>query len=668
MLCQLNFVLYSTLIIEIIFIKTKNTFMKKNLKTIALVMPLMATSILLNAQATRTSTAIPAAALIPTVPVAGLSQFQVEGRLLTQNSFTAPTPLSGNITGSFTATARWNSMGNLNAGAQTLNGFRTQTNGRALVSGHSILNTGTVLSNPFIQWIGNQTIGVTPGTLEFKFAVNPGGVGAPAPDVTLFSMVPFNNTTGDSYAQNGILGHLNNGTFGDITGPAQWIGHGPARIAGVLNPTIYGTRIQQGQQSMLFNLVSGKPVVGWGDQGQDMVFRYFPNKFNSALFTDVLTLQSSGRSNFGPAITASSKVSIQAPEAIGLDILVQNTTTPTASLNGANALVTTATVRGVGFYGRAQSTGSNAAADVLLTNYGVWGQAGTNSSNLIQLNAGVFGEVNPNSGGSTNYGVYGFCPPSSVAAFTAGGYFTGGLYTDGMIVMSDQKLKSDVKTENGITAKIMQLRPVSYQLDQNRKGYGFSSKLQHGFIAQEMEKVFPELVTDIKHPIQNGDKTTFEDIKGVNYVGLISVLTSGMQEQQKAITVRDEKIAAQDEKINSMEKEMQAMKQAMQALAAGSPAAKAALAGTNTTGYELKQNVPNPFNEASTISFSVPATEKNVSLAIFDLNGKMITQFNNLSGKNQVTVNANELQAGIYIYSLLAGGQEVLSKRMVVTK
>ena len=88
----------------------------------------------------------------PTAPVLGLSQLEVQGRLFTQNSITNPTGVQ--ITGNFGTTARWNSMRNLNVGTggltQTLNGLRTQTNGRALAWGHTIPNGGSV-SNPLIN-------------------------------------------------------------------------------------------------------------------------------------------------------------------------------------------------------------------------------------------------------------------------------------------------------------------------------------------------------------------------------------------------------------------------------------------------------------------------------------------------------------------------------------
>ena len=111
-----------------------------------------------------------------------ISQLEIRGRLITQNSFlgTGVIP-AAQQTGNFGTTARWNSLGNLNAGTQTLNGLRTQTNGRGLVLGYSINNSTSTLSNPFIQWIGNVTnASVQPGDLDFIVADNPGGPGVPA--------------------------------------------------------------------------------------------------------------------------------------------------------------------------------------------------------------------------------------------------------------------------------------------------------------------------------------------------------------------------------------------------------------------------------------------------------------------------------------------------------
>jgi Secretion system C-terminal sorting domain len=84
--------------------------------------------------------------------------------------------------------------------------------------------------------------------------------------------------------------------------------------------------------------------------------------------------------------------------------------------------------------------------------------------------------------------------------------------------------------------------------------------------------------------------------------------------------------------------------------------------------FTLSQNTPNPFSEKTTINYTIPSNVNKAMLAIFDLNGKMLLQYNLQQGKNQLTINGNSLSAGMYLYSLIADGQEVLSKRMVLTK
>ena len=57
---------------------------------------------------------------------------------------------------------------------------------------------------------------------------------------------------------------------------------------------------------------------------------------------------------------------------------------------------------------------------------------------------------------------------------------------------------------------------------------------QVGFIAQDMEKVFPQLVSTIADKQLNNGKS-FE-YKGINYIGLIPLLTKAIQEQQEEIS------------------------------------------------------------------------------------------------------------------------------------
>jgi outer membrane murein-binding lipoprotein Lpp len=177
--------------------------------------------------------------------------------------------------------------------------------------------------------------------------------------------------------------------------------------------------------------------------------------------------------------------------------------------------------------------------------------------------------------------------------------------------------------------------------------------LQHGFISQELEEVFPELVRQVNGPTFNKDvKPEDQSFKGINYMQMIPVLTKAIQELNT--------------KVQALESQLQDAKaEAVSAKKAGDATAAAEIA----KNYTLTQNVPNPFSQNTTITYSVPENTRQALLAIFDLNGKMIKQYNLEQGRNrQQVVSANTLKPGMYIYTLLADGVEMVSKKMIVTE
>lgn len=80
--------------------------------------------------------------------------------------------------------------------------------------------------------------------------------------------------------------------------------------------------------------------------------------------------------------------------------------------------------------------------------------------------------------------------------------------------------------------------------------------------------------------------------------------------------------------------------------------------GYNTPGeFSLQQNYPNPFNPSTKIRYSIASTQ-NVKLVVYDLLGNEIKVLVNgvkQQGTYEVTFEAGNLPAGIYIYKLSAG-------------
>ena len=233
------------------------------------------------------------------------------------------------------------------------------------------------------------------------------------------------------------------------------------------------------------------------------------------------------------------------------------------------------------------------------------------------------------------------------------GYFNGTLFSTQTYQGSDRKLKDNIENETNVLEQIAKLRPVTYT-HRDVEGINLPNGNQHGFIAQELAEVFQELTRDIRQPVldDEGKVTSYLEFKAVNYVGLISVLTSGIQElNEELTTVRQE--------LDDLKAEGNLKLQTVQN-------------DLNAEGYKLEQNVPNPFQDRSIIRYELaPGIEtasrlRSMSVSIFNLNGGFIKSYPVDGQSGQITVLASDIGKGMFIYSLTKDGQPIISKKMVI--
>jgi hypothetical protein len=83
-------------------------------------------------------------------------------------------------------------------------------------------------------------------------------------------------------------------------------------------------------------------------------------------------------------------------------------------------------------------------------------------------------------------------------------------------------------------------------------------------------------------------------------------------------------------------------------------------------GFALDQNIPNPFSSETVIKYTLPQEIKTASLIVYDLSGKQLTSFPLERTTTSITITSEKLAAGIYIYSVMADGKIMDSKRMIV--
>ena len=124
-----------------------------------------------------------------------------------------------------------------------------------------------------------------------------------------------------------------------------------------------------------------------------------------------------------------------------------------------------------------------------------------------------------------------------VAYFTNSGSGTG-LYISNTAAWqstSDERLKTDIK-DLDTTVRLMQLRPRDY-LWKSQETSDNPTKRNFGFIAQEVQQIFPELVG-----------VSPNEMLSVEYTGLIAPLIKAIQEQQALITQLTTRLTALENK------------------------------------------------------------------------------------------------------------------------
>ncbi|NBU24819.1 MAG: hypothetical protein EBS39_04220, partial [Gammaproteobacteria bacterium] len=109
---------------------------------------------------------------------------------------------------------------------------------------------------------------------------------------------------------------------------------------------------------------------------------------------------------------------------------------------------------------------------------------------------------------------------------------------------SDARFKTNVRAIADALSVVRKLQGVTF--DWNRAAFpdrGFSDRPQIGVIAQEVEKVLPELVA-----------TDAQGYKSVNYVGFVPVLIEGMKQQADRLDQQAQRLDEQDQRLGAAEK------------------------------------------------------------------------------------------------------------------
>lgn len=205
--------------------------------------------------------------------------------------------------------------------------------------------------------------------------------------------------------------------------------------------------------------------------------------------------------------------------------------------------------------------------------------------------------------------------------------------TSGLFVQSDERFKENIEPVSGTLKALEGLEAVTYDLKRQHASLK-NDNGRYGFLAQNVKDVFPELV----HSDNSG-------YMYVDYIGLIPILVQSINE------LRAELAEAKGEKQEA-------------AQAAGHDELEASLSAA-----KLYQNAPNPWSSETVIRYNLPQSVGSATIYVYDMQGAQLKSIPATGrGESQVTLTARDLKAGMYLYALVADGQLIDSKQMILTK
>ncbi len=244
---------------------------------------------------------------------------------------------------------------------------------------------------------------------------------------------------------------------------------------------------------------------------------------------------------------------------------------------------------------------------------------------------------------------------------------------------SDGRFKSNIseKEVKGLDF-IKRLRPVVYNFD-TRKYQEFSTKnmsadmrkkyldkdftasaaiRQSGFIAQEVVQAALESKYNFNGVHIPKDEN---DNYSLAYSQFVVPLTKAVQELSAIVESQKQENEELLKRIEALENIMESTKE--------KPQFQENSMQSKSDEFMLLQNIPNPFDKTTTISALIPETVQKAKIVIYNLQGLELKSYDiKERGNTSLDISVRHFPAGIYLYGLIADGQIIDTKKMILRK
>ncbi|QEC66620.1 hypothetical protein FRZ67_04645 [Panacibacter ginsenosidivorans] len=226
----------------------------------------------------------------------------------------------------------------------------------------------------------------------------------------------------------------------------------------------------------------------------------------------------------------------------------------------------------------------------------------------------------------------------------------------GYTTISDKRLKNIIGgTQKGLS-DLMKINIYDYTFKSDA-----SKKVQTGFMAQELYDIFPQAVSKPRETNEPAEKNPWM----VDYGRVTPLIIKAVQELYEN---QKSEVRNQNDEIEELKKQNADLQKQIDALKAMIVSNQSTII-SQLSSASVQQNIPNPFNHTTTISYTLPQTYSSAKIIVTDKSGKSLKEVNVYGkGNGSLKLDASTLASGAYQYSFYVEGKLVDTKQMLLTK
>lgn len=200
-------------------------------------------------------------------------------------------------------------------------------------------------------------------------------------------------------------------------------------------------------------------------------------------------------------------------------------------------------------------------------------------------------------------------------------------------------MSMDAQASTNALASDKEIKDKQLQQKIEKRELAEASRKRIGFLAQDIQKVLPELV-----------QTDDNGVMSIDYIGFIPLIVESIKEMSQTIAAQNEEI----ENLRSL-------------LPAGvGPKLRAS---SVSTGDIISLEGAKLFNrEGTSVSYSLPAAFNTADLRIFDITGKILKTISLKMDEDVVDVDRSEIGYGTFVYALFVDGKKADTLKKYISK